>query len=42
MASIMNGLGIGYSGLNAAQVGINVTGQNISNAETEDTPAKGL
>jgi flagellar hook-associated protein 1 FlgK len=35
MASIMNGLNIGYSGLNAAQVGINVTGQNISNAETE-------
>ncbi len=35
MASIFNTLGIGYSGLNAAQVGINTTGHNISNAETE-------
>ncbi len=33
MASIFNTLGIGYSGLNAAQVGINTTGHNISNAE---------
>lgn len=35
MASIFNTLGMGYSGLNAAQVGINVTGNNITNAETE-------
>lgn len=35
MASIFNTLGIGYSGLNAAQVAINTTGHNISNAETE-------
>lgn len=35
MASIFNSLNIGYSGLNASQVGINVTGNNISNAETE-------
>ena len=35
MASIFNTLGIGYSGLSAAQVGINVTGNNITNAETE-------
>jgi flagellar hook-associated protein 1 FlgK len=35
MASIFNTLGIGYSGLNAAQVGINTTGHNISNAEVE-------
>ncbi len=35
MASIFNALNIGYSGLNAAQVGINTTGHNISNAETE-------
>jgi flagellar hook-associated protein 1 FlgK len=35
MASIFNALHIGYSGLNASQVGINVTGHNISNAETE-------
>jgi flagellar hook-associated protein 1 FlgK len=34
MASIFNTLGIGYSGLNAAQVGINTTGHNIANAET--------
>lgn len=35
MASIFNSLNIGYSGLNASQVGINVTGNNIANAETE-------
>ena len=35
MASIFNSLGIGYSGLNAAQVAIDTTGHNISNAETE-------
>lgn len=35
MASIFHGLNVGYSGLNAAQVGINTTGHNISNAETE-------
>jgi flagellar hook-associated protein 1 FlgK len=35
MASIMNGLNIGYTGLSAAQVGINTTSQNISNAEVE-------
>ncbi|MDA3908211.1 MAG: flagellar hook-associated protein FlgK, partial [Sulfurimonas sp.] len=35
MASIFNALHIGYSGLNVAQVGINTTGHNISNAETE-------
>lgn len=35
MASIFNTLGVGYSGLNAAQVGINVTGNNITNAETD-------
>lgn len=35
MASIFNALHIGYSGLNAAQVGINTTGHNIANAETE-------
>lgn len=35
MASIFNTLNIGYSGLNAASVGINTTSQNISNAETE-------
>jgi len=35
MASMLNTLNMGYSGLNAAQVGINVTGQNIANAETE-------
>ena len=34
MASIFNSLSIGYSGLNAAQVGINTTGHNITNAET--------
>lgn len=35
MASIFNSLHIGYTGLNAAQVGINTTGHNITNAETE-------
>jgi len=35
MASIFNALHIGYSGLSAAQVGINTTGHNIVNAETE-------
>lgn len=35
MASIFNTLGIGYSGLSTAQVGINTTGHNISNAENE-------
>jgi len=32
MASILNSLNIGYTGLNAAQVGIDTTGHNISNA----------
>ena len=35
MASIFNALHIGYSGLSAAQVGINTTGHNISNAEND-------
>ncbi len=35
MATIFNTLNIGYTGLNAAQVGINTTGHNIANAETE-------
>jgi len=35
MASIFNTLNIGYTGLSAAQVGINTTGHNIVNAETE-------
>ena len=35
MASIFNALNIGYTGLNAAQIGINTTSHNISNAETE-------
>lgn len=35
MASIFNALHIGYSGLNAAQIGIDTTGHNIANAETE-------
>ena len=35
MATLFNTLGIGYSGLNASQVGINTTGQNVSNAETD-------
>jgi flagellar hook-associated protein 1 len=32
---MFNALHIGYSGLNAAQVGIDVTGHNIANAETQ-------
>ncbi|WP_455756703.1 flagellar hook-associated protein FlgK [Sulfurimonas sp.] len=35
MASIFNSLNIGYTGLNAAQIGIDTTGHNISNAETD-------
>ena len=35
MASLFNTLNIGYTGLNASQVGINTTGHNISNAEVE-------
>ena len=35
MASIFNALNIGYTGLNAAQIGINTTSHNISNAEAE-------
>jgi len=35
MASIFNTLNIGYSGLNVAQVAVNTTSQNISNAETD-------
>ncbi|MBN2782525.1 MAG: flagellar hook-associated protein FlgK [Campylobacterales bacterium] len=35
MASIFNSLYTGYSGLVGAQIGIDVTGHNISNAETE-------
>ena len=35
MASLLNSLGVGYSGLSVAQVGINTTGQNVSNAETD-------
>ncbi|MDF1879984.1 flagellar hook-associated protein FlgK, partial [Sulfurimonas sp. MAG313] len=35
MASIFNGLNIGYSGLTASQLGINTTGNNITNAEVE-------
>lgn len=35
MANLFNTLGIGYSGLSTAQVGINTTGHNIANAETE-------
>jgi len=35
MASLFNTLNIGYSGLNASQVGIDTTGHNISNAEVE-------
>ena len=33
--SLLNTLNIGYSALNSAQVAINTTGHNISNAETE-------
>ena len=35
MANLFNTLGVGYSGLSAAQVGINTTGHNITNAETD-------
>ncbi|MDQ1339085.1 MAG: flagellar hook-associated protein 1, partial [Campylobacterota bacterium] len=35
MGSIFNTLNIGYSGLSAAQVGVNTTSQNITNAESE-------
>lgn len=35
MANLFNTLGVGYSGLSAAQVGINTTGHNIANAENE-------
>ena len=35
MASLFNGLNIGYTGLTASQIGINTTSHNISNAETE-------
>jgi len=35
MSSIFNTLGIGYSGLNAAQVGVNTTSHNIANAESD-------
>lgn len=35
MASIFNALHIGYSALNAAQIGIDTTGHNIANVETE-------
>lgn len=35
MASIFNGLHIGYSGLSSSQLGINTTSHNITNAETE-------
>ena len=35
MASIFNTLNMGYSGLNAAQVGINTTSHNITNAEVD-------
>ena len=35
MASLFNSLHIGYSGLNASQVGISTTSHNITNAESE-------
>ncbi len=35
MASIFNALHIGYTGLNVAQIGIDTTGHNIANAESE-------
>jgi len=35
MPSIFNTLGIGYTGLSASQVGIDVTGHNITNAESD-------
>ena len=35
MSNIFSTLNIGYTGLNASQVGINTTGHNITNAEVE-------
>lgn len=35
MSSIFNTLSIGYSGLNAAQVGVDTTSHNISNADSD-------
>lgn len=35
MPSIFNTLNVGYTGLNAAQIGVTTTSHNISNAETE-------
>ncbi len=35
MSSILNTLNIGYSALNASQVGVNTTGHNIANAEVD-------
>jgi len=35
MSTLFNTLGIGYSGLNASQVGISTTGHNISNANVD-------
>ncbi len=35
MSTLFNTLGIGYSGLNASQVGISTTGHNIANAEVK-------
>ena len=35
MASILNTLNIGYSGLSASQIGIDTTSQNIANAESD-------
>jgi len=35
MSSLFNTLNVGYSGLSTAQVQVNTTGQNISNANTE-------
>ena len=35
MSSIFNTLSVGYSGLNASQVGISTTSHNITNAETD-------
>jgi len=35
MPSIFNTLNIGYTGLNAAQISVNTTSHNITNAETE-------
>ena len=35
MSSMFNTLGVGYSGLSSAQVGINTTGHNVANADTE-------